>query len=205
MKNQYYQNYLTDKSFQILQRLRKNYNFILIGGWAVYFYTHSLKSKDIDMIVDYSELEKLKKDFPLEKNERLKKYQIKIEEIDIDLYLPFYSNLGLPVERLIKEKIILEGFNLLKKEYLLITKLWAYEKRKGSIKGEKDKIDVFALLLKDDFDFLLFKKIVRVNNLSTIFSSLENLIKTTNEIQELKLTRHFLAKVRKRIIMELKE
>lgn len=204
MKNQYYQNYLTDKSFQILQTLKKTYDFILIGGWAVYFYTHSLKSKDIDLIVDYLELGKLKKDFPLEKNERLRKYQIKIEEVDIDLYLPFYSNLGLPVEKLIQEKINFKGFNILKKEYLLLTKLWAYEKRKGSIKGEKDKIDIFALLLKEDFDFLLFKKIVRENNLLTIVSLLKNLIRTTDEIKELKLTRHVLAKVKKRIIEEIK-
>lgn len=43
------------------------------------------------MVVDFSELGRLKQDFILEKNERLKKYQIKIESVDIDIYLPHYS------------------------------------------------------------------------------------------------------------------
>lgn len=203
MKNQYYQNYLTDKSFKILQLLKKKYDFVLIGGWAVYFYTHSLKSKDINMIVDYSELKKLKKDFPLEKNERLKKYQIKIEEVDIDLYLPFYSNLALPVEKLSEKKIILEGFNILKKEYLLLTKLWAYKKRKGSIKGEKDKIDIFALLLMGGFDFILFKKIIKENNLEKLLEELGLLINETYEIKELNLNKHFLKIKKEKLKKEL--
>ncbi len=109
----FYQNYLTDKSFQLLIELKKKIDFVLIGGWAVYFYTNALKSKDIDIIVDFSQLEKIKKDFSLEKNERLKKYQIKIEEIDIDIYLPFYSDLGVPVEKIINETLIINGFRLL--------------------------------------------------------------------------------------------
>ncbi len=66
MRN-FYQDYLIDKSFQMLTDFRKKYQFILIGGWAVYFYTKSLKSKDIDIIINFNELEKLKKDFFLEK------------------------------------------------------------------------------------------------------------------------------------------
>lgn len=41
-----------DKSFKILQELRKEFDFVLIGGWGVYFLTKAVKSKDIDMMVD---------------------------------------------------------------------------------------------------------------------------------------------------------
>lgn len=47
----FYQRFLTDKSFSILTELKKRLKFILIGGWAVYFYTKSLKSKDIVILL----------------------------------------------------------------------------------------------------------------------------------------------------------
>ena len=97
---EFYHNLITDKSFKILQDLRKKFDFILIGGWAVFLYTKSLKSKDIDIILDYDELEKIRKEFNLFKNERLKKYEIKIDEVDVDIYLPFFSKLGMPVEEI---------------------------------------------------------------------------------------------------------
>ena len=72
MINMFYQQFLTDKSLSILTELKKRFKFTLIGGWAVYFYTNSLKSKDIDMIVDFSQLEQFKKEFTIEKNENVK-------------------------------------------------------------------------------------------------------------------------------------
>jgi len=33
---QYYQDLITSKSFKILQDLKRNYKFILIGGWSVF-------------------------------------------------------------------------------------------------------------------------------------------------------------------------
>lgn len=44
----YYNDLITEKSWQYLQTLRRETNFVLIGGWAVYLYTKSLKSKDFD-------------------------------------------------------------------------------------------------------------------------------------------------------------
>ncbi len=57
----YYQDIITSKSFKILQDLKRSYNFILIGGWAVFLHTQSLKSKDIDIVIDYAQLEKIRK------------------------------------------------------------------------------------------------------------------------------------------------
>lgn len=66
---QFYHQVVTEKSFLALQELKRKYRFILIGGWAVFLYTHSLKSKDIDIIIDYNELGALQKDYPIIKNE----------------------------------------------------------------------------------------------------------------------------------------
>ena len=139
---EYYQDLITKKSFKILQDLRKKYKFILIGGWAVFLHTHSLKSKDIDLIIEYEELEKLRKDFDLIKNDRLKKYEIIINEIDIDLYLPFYSKIGIPAEEIKKHSTSIEGFSVPMAEVLLILKQIAYKERSASPKGEKDKVEI---------------------------------------------------------------
>ena len=102
---EYYQNIITAKSFQILQALKRQYDFILIGGWAVFLYTHTLKSKDIDIIVDYPALEKLRADFDLRKNDRLKKYEISREEIDVDIYVPFFFRFYQSVINIIKKEM----------------------------------------------------------------------------------------------------
>src|SRR3989344_5322059 len=156
MNKQYYQDLVTQKSWEQLIELKKGYDFVLIGGWAVYLYTKNLKSKDIDIIVDYKELGLLRKNFAVYKNDRLKKYEIKIEGIDIDIYLPHFSELGLPVEEVINFTEKTETFLLLKKEILLITKVKAFLSRRSSIKGQKDKIDILALIMLPDFDFQLF-------------------------------------------------
>ncbi|MEK7633767.1 MAG: hypothetical protein AAB437_02895 [Patescibacteria group bacterium] len=202
--NAFYQQFLTDKSFSLLAELKKQFKFILIGGWAVYFYSKSLKSKDIDMIVDFSQLEQFKKEFTIEKNERLKKYQVKIEEIDIDIYLPFYSDLGLPVEEIIKKTTLINGFVLLEKEVLLITKLKAYQDRKESIKGQKDLIDIVSLILLENFNFKYLSDLTIKHKLIKYWQVLEKLIYETKEIPELSLNQHAFAKKKKKLLEQIR-
>ena len=118
----FYHSITTDKSWQLLLNLRKKYKFILIGGWAVFLYTRALKSKDIDVVIEFSELEKLRDEFIITKNNRLKKYEAKAEGLDIDIYVPFYSNPGLPAEVLKEFVVNLEGFKVPQKEILAILK-----------------------------------------------------------------------------------
>ena len=164
----YYQDLVTSKSFKILQNLKQNYDFILIGGWAVFLHTRGLKSKDIDIIIDYNELEKIRKKFVLNKNERLKKYEIQLDEIDVDIYLPHYSDLKIPLEQIRQYTCNVESFIILKPEILLILKQTAFFERQGSSKGEKDKIDIISLLDLDDFDFKLYQEILKKYNLTDL-------------------------------------
>ena len=131
----YYRDQVTEKSWNLLRTLSKNYSFVLIGGWAVWLYTHALKSKDIDIVVSHGELGKLAKDFPLIKNDRLKKYEINQGEVEVDIYSPFYSNPGIPAQTILEHAILHEGFRVPRPEDLLALKLTAYASRAGSSKG----------------------------------------------------------------------
>src|SRR3989338_5119903 len=113
---QYYQDLITEKSWQFLQELKKTVAFVLIGGWSVYLYTNRLKSKDIDIIVDYDTLVKLNKLGALTKKQRLLKYELKEEAVSVDIYLPYYSVIGLPVEAVIQYTTDLGGFVVFQKE-----------------------------------------------------------------------------------------
>jgi len=66
----FYHNFITEKSWSVLLQLRKEYDFILIGGWAVFLYSQTLKSKDIDLVVEYEALEKLRNKLVVYKNDR---------------------------------------------------------------------------------------------------------------------------------------
>lgn len=201
--NSFYQQFLTDKSFSLLTELKRKYKFVLIGGWAVYFYSRALKSKDIDIIVDFSQLSNIKKDFPIEKNERLKKYQIKLEGVDVDIYLPFYSDLGIPVKDIVEKTKTVNGFFLPETEVLLITKLQAYQDRKISIKGQKDLIDIISLVLLSEFDFKYFLSLVKKYKLKETLKNLRELLTNTKEIEELNLNQHSFAKKKKEILKRL--
>ena len=82
---EYWSTIITEKSWDVLQRIKKEFDFVLIGGWATYLWTKGHKSKDIDIIIDFKELDKLKLNYNLNKNDSLKKYEIKTEGIDIDV------------------------------------------------------------------------------------------------------------------------
>lgn len=152
---------VTLHSWQKLVGLKKEFDFILIGGWAVYMYTKLHRSKDIDIIIDYKTLQYLSSNYMLSKNERLKKYEIKQEDFDIDVYLPKFSKLALPVEDINGELVTeIEDFKLPTAEALMILKLGAYLERNKSVKGDKDLIDMMGLLFYSKINIDRFGKLL---------------------------------------------
>ncbi|MBU3969100.1 hypothetical protein KJ991_02740 [Patescibacteria group bacterium] len=197
---QFYHNIITEKSWQFLREFKKNRNFILIGGWAVFLYSRSLKSKDIDIIVDYNDLEKLKSEFDIFKNERLKKYEIKHGEFDVDIYLPHYSDLGVDIEKIEEKAVSREGFSVPEIEILLMLKLYAWGSRRGSVKGQKDELDIFSLAFLPEFNWQRYLDYTQIFHFENYNNFLIELIKKTKEIKELGINQQKMAKIRKRIL-----
>ncbi|MDG7038675.1 MAG: hypothetical protein JRN37_05920 [Nitrososphaerota archaeon] len=158
---------ITEASWQGLQALRRKMDFLLIGGWAAYIYSRLQKSRDVDIVVDYDALSSLSKEYQLIKNERLRKYEVKMSKYDIDIYVPNYSVLTIPPGDLItKYRTEVEGFSLPTPEALLALKLGAALDRKGSIKGEKDAVDILGLLFYAGLDMARLRAVLSKYRLS---------------------------------------
>lgn len=196
----YYHNLVVEKSWQELQALQKTVEFILIGGWAIYLYTRALKSKDIDIIVDFDQLAKLEKHYGLNKNSRLKKYEARKDEVQIDIYLPYYSQIGIPVEELIPHTASLEGFTVLKPDYLLALKIYTLSRRGRTPKGRKDFIDSISLLNSNIISWDQFQKIIVRYKLAKTLNNFIDYLKEHFEIPELRLNKHHFAKLKKNLL-----
>src|SRR3989344_4516859 len=186
----YWNDILTEKSWQVLLKLKQDkFNFIVIGGWAAYLWTNLHKSKDIDITVkDFKDLNYLKKNYDLRKNDNLKRYEIKFNEIDLDIYAPFYSRLAIPVEDVKKYTTKMQGFEVVKPEVLLILKQGAEKDREHSVKGEKDRVDIITLLLYSDVDFSEYFNLLKIYELEDYYEILKKIIINFKEIKYLDLS-----------------
>ena len=201
---EYWHDLIVEKSWNALQKIKREFNFILIGGWAIYLYTKGLKSKDIDIIVDFETLNKIRKRYSLIKNDKLKKYEIKIDEIDVDIYVKKFSKLPMPVEEIERNTNLIEGFKLVKPEVLLILKQAAEFARDTSEKGIKDKIDIINLLIKSDINFNFYYELIKKYNLHNYKNRLIQIIKNFNYLDRLNLNVKEYKKIKLRLLKELR-
>ncbi|OGD61811.1 hypothetical protein A2160_04050 [Candidatus Beckwithbacteria bacterium RBG_13_42_9] len=200
---EYYHNQIVQKSWEELQTLKKHLKFVLIGGWAIWLYTQALKSKDIDIIVSFDQLATLGKLYQLHKNERLKKYEAVKESIQIDIYFPYFSTLGLPVEKLLINSQSFEGFQVLIPDYLFVLKLYTLAQRGRSPKGRKDFLDLISLLGKQAVDYPQVLQIIKSYRLQQTLKVFKQFLDESTQIEELNLNPHFFAKTKKRVLRDL--
>lgn len=199
----YYHDIITQRSWEELKAINRKIKFVLIGGWATYLYTRELKSKDIDIIVGYDELGNLKESYEVVKNDRLKKYEARKEEIQIDIYLPHYSDIGIPVDVLIDNSISLEGFRVLKKELLICLKIYVFSIRGRTPKGEKDFLDILSLFKVGVEDAGKIIEIKKDNNLEKSFRYFLGILDERVEAMEIGLNKHAYKKLKTEIKKKL--
>lgn len=196
----YYHDLITAKSWQELKELNKKVKFVLIGGWATYLYTKELKSKDIDILVEYEELGKLKENYDVTKNERLKKYEARKGEVQIDVYLPHFSSLGIPVDVLIAGSTSFEGFKVVKKEWLTSLKIYVLSLRGRSPKGEKDFLDILSLFKTGAGDIEKLKKILKDYDLKESLNFFLGMLNERTQALEVGLNKHQYKKLKTEIL-----
>jgi len=196
---------IIDKSFKILQELKKKIDFVLIGGWAVYFLTKAIKSKDIDIIVDFENLSKIKSEIDLKKTDFLKRYEGEVEGVSIDIYVPYYSKFAVPVEEILKNTIKVESFKIPRPEILLILKQQAELERRNSVKGQKDRVDIICLAKIGEFDWKYYKSLVKKFGLKEYEDELKKIIRSAKtEFEYIGITNlREIKKIKERVLKEL--
>jgi hypothetical protein len=197
----YYHDLVTEKSWTELKNLHNICDFTLLGGWAVYLYTQGLKSKDIDILVDYEALPKLKLKYEFVKNDRLHKYEAIRGPVQIDIYTPHYSEIGIPIEVLLSHTRIVSGFSVINPEYLIALKLFTLMERGRTPKGRKDFLDLLSLYLALGTEPL--KNGLRLSkkyNHPSVIPNLINLIGENTSLPELSLNPHKYANLKKSIL-----
>jgi hypothetical protein len=194
---------VTDRSWKVLIDLKGKFNFVLIGGWACYLLTGAIKSKDIDIIIDFNALEKIKAEFMLKKNPHLKKYGTVIDGISIDVYVPFYSRLAIPIEFVLENTIEIQGLRIPKPEILLILKQQAEDERKYSVKGQKDRVDVINILLNSDIEIESYRRLIKRFSLGSYEKRLKEIVNLAKrEFEYLGITNPREIKLKKRKILD---
>lgn len=144
---------LIERSWQVLSDLRSFADFVVIGGWGVYFWARKLKSRDIDLYIDQENFYKLQfelqqRSFALKRNVRLRKFEAVVGDVEVDIYTPFMCNLVIPCSNVFSKGLysVIEGFNVAVPEVLLLLKAQAARQRWHSEKGVKDRADIISLL-----------------------------------------------------------
>lgn len=201
---EFWNSQLTEKSWKLLQEIRRKYEFILIGGWATYLWTKQQKSKDVDIVVSLNELQKLKQE-DLRKNDSLKKYEIKFGEIDLDIYLEYYSKLTIPTQDIKKYVCEIEGFNVISRETLIILKQGAEIDRGNSVKGEKDRVDIISIMLFANPDYNTYFKILKEYSKEDYLDKLANILKSFKDYNMVGLTPGEFKKKKEKILEELRK
>ena len=172
---------IVKKSEDILLELKNNADFVLIGGWSIWLYAQTVKSKDIDIYIDFKDFFILQnflinKGLSINFNPKLNKYECKTSELDIDIYTPDHCNLIIPCKDVFNKKLwkIVGGLKTIIPEVLLILKLDSEKNRHETIKGFKDRIDILSLVSRVEINKELLSQLCKDYNFD--LSNLKNII-----------------------------
>ena len=147
--NDFYRDDQTRAAQTVLGRLQKIVpDAVILGGWAVFLYTHGQRSTDVDIAVDFPSFSQLQSEFGalITKNNNLRKYELVLDNVEIDILVIHFSNAGIAIEELLEPSRRISGFRVMSPEGLLAMKLCAWIDRAGRVKGDKDEADVLSLL-----------------------------------------------------------
>lgn len=199
----YYHDLITDQSWQELTQLNKLIPFVLVGGWATYLYTKALKSKDIDIAIDYPALSALKDAYDVQKNDRLRKYEAVKASVAIDIYLPHYSKIGIPVEQIMKQSRLIDGFSVVDPDLLFALKMITLNERGRTPKGRKDFLDLLALAHAGICKTDAIAPILSSYHHHAVAAFFGTFLDETTHVPELNLNTHTYAKLKKTLLNSL--
>jgi hypothetical protein len=160
MQRQFYSE-RADASREVLYRITKEADFVLVGGWAVHAYTGLQRSLDIDIAVDYGSVEYFRA-YGMQKYGSMNVNYVIIDGITVDLFIPEFTDkdLPFPVSIILSNYVKIDNIKVVKKELLLLLKLWGYFSN-DETKLNKDVIDVVSLLFYSNINLDEVKQYIK--------------------------------------------
>ena len=161
--SQLYRSDQTNAAQDVLEDLRRVApDAIVIGGWAVWLYTEGQRSTDVDIIVDFEGLSRIQAAYgpAVTKNDRIRKYELTVNRVSIDVLVLETSDAGIPVSRLIDPLRTVSGFRVISPEGLIAMKACAWIDRSNTLKGFKDEIDIISMLRHVPISWARYAEIV---------------------------------------------
>ncbi len=145
----------TERSWEIYERLALRYpDAIVIGGWGTWLHVKAEKSHDIDLIVTFADMARLRSELEVTESSHIggRKWRSTFDGIHLDLYVPHQSELGdklkMPVEALAPHVAAIDGHRTLSKEALIVAKSAARLDRPDTLPGKKDAVDMARIVLE---------------------------------------------------------
>lgn len=127
---------------------------VMIGGIAVWLHAKTaIEDRYIDLshdadfylsLADYSDLREIE---VVTQNRRLGKCQVIKNHIDFDVYVENQTDLVVPYAQALAQSVVLDGTRCACLGHLLTLKYQAWQDRKQSPKGEKDRRDLARILI----------------------------------------------------------
>lgn len=127
---------------------------VMIGGIAVWLHAKTaIEEQYIDLshdadfylsMADYSDLREIE---VVTQNRRLGKCQVIKNNIDFDIYIENQTDLVVPYSHAVANSVVLDGTRCACLGHLLTLKYKAWQDRKQSSKGEKDRRDLARILI----------------------------------------------------------
>ncbi|WP_327210879.1 hypothetical protein [Rhizobium leguminosarum] len=126
-----------------------------IGGIAVHAYLehsgeyakYAAQSHDADFVIRVADMADLRDIEALTPNNRLNKQQFVKNGFEFDVYVEGQHNLPVDTADAIVYSVERNGLRVVCPEHLLKMKVFAYNDRKGSVKGDKDEADIARVFL----------------------------------------------------------
>jgi hypothetical protein len=94
--------HVTRESWRVLNELAARLNPVVIGGWAVFLWTGSMKSADVDLFVSDADLWKI--GARVRRHPRLAKYHACINGVDVYIYTPSVCKLAITAAEVFEKR-----------------------------------------------------------------------------------------------------
>ncbi|MCD6412500.1 hypothetical protein J7K91_02380, partial [bacterium] len=85
-------------------------------------------------------------------------------------------------------------------EILLILKINTYFERKGTIKGEKDLLDIFSLISQEKIDWERYQQLIKKYHLEKTNQKLKQILLSVKTLPELNLLNHQISRLKRKIL-----